>query len=71
MKKTIILGFVVLGLIIVGGCTIVKQQKEIVNVNALTYEECKDVPDFWYGDKGVDPSENNLWRCYDWELNGL
>lgn len=31
-------------------------------------ENCRSVPKVWWGRKGNSPSNNNLWKCYDWIL---
>ena len=30
--------------------------------------DCSKLPAVWYGNKGDDPSECDLWKCYNWEL---
>ena len=29
---------------------------------------CKNVPYVWWGRAGKDPSQTDLWKCYDWIL---
>ena len=29
---------------------------------------CNQVPMVWWGERGEDPSQTDLWKCYDWIL---
>jgi len=51
-------------LFILAGCTIphyvITPDGEKIN--------CAAVSSLWWGEKGDDPSETDLWKCWDWEL---
>jgi len=38
------------------------------NKTIFTPEECKNVAPYWYGDKGEDPSKNDVWKCFQWKI---
>ncbi len=48
------------GAITLPGCLVDKK----VTIN----DPCKNVPRYWYGQVGEDPSKNQLWECYGWEM---
>jgi len=31
-------------------------------------DKCKNAPKIWWGQKGVEPTNNAVWSCYDWIL---
>jgi len=39
----------------------------IVEYNNETVD-CSDVPQVWWGNRGEDPSNNDLWKCYNWRM---
>lgn len=48
-------------LFLVGCCTPYVKTKTVV-------DNCNNVPNLWWGEKGDDPSETDLWKCYNWVL---
>lgn len=39
-----------------------------LNITETTIDNCQAVPIYWYGEKGVSPADNNVWKCYNWEI---
>jgi len=29
-------------------------------------DKCKNAPQIWWGKRGVEPTNNAVWSCYDW-----
>ena len=63
ISKTKIIIFTTLMLILCVsfGCT---QNKNDIKIK----DGCKSVPGYWYGEKGESPANNDVWKCYNWEL---
>ena len=52
--------------LMISGCVTTKQP--VPNNPNFPSVECKNIPTIWWGEKGDNPSETNLWKCYDWIL---
>jgi len=58
MKKYLFL------LIFLIGCATTYQGE----ITILSDNECQNVPEIWWGKKGQNPGETDLWKCYPWVL---
>lgn len=54
-------------LLFLNGCWFTPKSDYII-INGNETINCEQVPKIWWGNRGEDPSENSLWRCFDWEL---
>jgi hypothetical protein len=61
MREIIIILFFLLN-----GCIV--RTYEINKEKPLDRESCKNVPKVWWGEKGNDPSDNEVWLCNPWIL---
>lgn len=48
---------------LLGCCTLSSGTK-----TSIEEVDCINAPRVWWGDKGVNPSENKVWKCYNWIL---
>lgn len=61
MKTYCIILWIASSLIV--GCTLIS--KTPLN---LSTEGCSNAPELYWGKRGQNPSDNDVWRCYDWVL---
>ena len=50
---------------IIAGCA--PRTQYIIERNGEAID-CTTAPTVWWGEAGDDPSENDLWKCFDWQL---
>ncbi len=58
--------YTIIPFIFLFGCTTGK-----INIPKTVLDNCNGVTPYWYGEKGVSPVDNDVWKCYSWEILGI
>ncbi|KKM72667.1 hypothetical protein LCGC14_1418190 [marine sediment metagenome] len=39
-----------------------------INTNTTVLDDCSGVSPYYYGEKGQSPVNNDVWKCFQWEI---
>ncbi len=39
-----------------------------ISTNTTVLDDCSGVTPYYYGEKGESPVNNDVWKCYNWEI---